>query len=192
MAGLLDLLKKEGGQYLRDIMPGGILNPEWTPERTQMALSGLLDVTPVVGDIKSGYEGVQAARQGDMVGAGLGALGALPFVPNMAGVVEKRINPKFFNEYGGVDLYKNPTEPEFLKLLSQSRRDAKVRDPQASGSVRFMRDDKTGEIYAIDGNKALHKDMTDSIGVKESEVLKDEAFNLQDFDRIMKFWNFKN
>jgi hypothetical protein len=81
MAGLLDLLKKEGGQYLRDIMPGGLLNPEWTPERTQMALSGLLDVTPVVGDIKSGYEGVQAARQGDMVGAGLGALGALPFVP---------------------------------------------------------------------------------------------------------------
>jgi hypothetical protein len=89
MAGLLDLLRKEGGQYLRDIMPGGMLNPEWTPERTQMALSGLLDVTPVVGDIKSGYEGVQAARQGDMVGAGLGALGALPFIPNMAGIVGK-------------------------------------------------------------------------------------------------------
>jgi len=43
-----------------------------------------------VGDIKSGYEGVQAARQGDMVGAGLGALGALPFVPNMAGVFKPK------------------------------------------------------------------------------------------------------
>ena len=46
----------------------------------------MADMTPVVGDIKSAYEGVQAAREGDWMGAGLGALGALPAIPNFAGI----------------------------------------------------------------------------------------------------------
>lgn len=61
---------------------------EMTPERIRSGLSGLVDMTPVVGDIKSGIEGVQAAREGDWAGAGLGMLGALPFVPGMAGGIK--------------------------------------------------------------------------------------------------------
>jgi hypothetical protein len=91
-------------------MPGGSLNPEWTPERTQAALSGMMDVTPVVGDAKSAYEGVQAARQGDYLGAGLGALGALPFVPNMAGVVK----PKWFDMPSSNAFAKGMTEGEVI------------------------------------------------------------------------------
>ena len=80
--GLLDELKK----YVMDAMPGGLLNPEWTPERTKAAGMAMLDVTPVVGDVKSAVDGYGALKQGDYLGAGLGALGALPLVPNMAGM----------------------------------------------------------------------------------------------------------
>lgn len=46
-------------------------------------LGGLLmDMSPL-GDAKSAYDGVQSAREGDWVGAGLGGLGALPIVPNI-------------------------------------------------------------------------------------------------------------
>lgn len=51
-------------------------------------LGGLLmDMSPL-GDAKSAYDGVQSAREGDWLGAGLGALGALPMVPNLAGVIK--------------------------------------------------------------------------------------------------------
>lgn len=50
-----------------------------------MTLGGLLaDFTPVVGDVKSAYDGIQSARQGDYLGAALGGLGALPVIPNIA------------------------------------------------------------------------------------------------------------
>lgn len=52
-------------------------------------LGGLLmDMSPL-GDAKSAYDGLLSARQGDYLGAGLGALGALPFIPNMAGAIKK-------------------------------------------------------------------------------------------------------
>lgn len=83
--GLLDAFK----QYVKDAMPGGLLNPE-VPRDAPKQLAGLLaDFTPVVGDVKSAYDGYQAAREGDYLVAGLGALGALPLVPNMAGVIGK-------------------------------------------------------------------------------------------------------
>lgn len=62
------------------------LNPEWTKDRLKTAGGLLADFTPVVGDVKSAYDGVQAAKKGDYLGAGLGALGALPLVPNLAGM----------------------------------------------------------------------------------------------------------
>lgn len=52
-------------------------------------LGGLLmDMSPL-GDAKSAYDGVQSAREGDWLGAGLGGLGALPMVPNLAGIIGK-------------------------------------------------------------------------------------------------------
>jgi hypothetical protein len=57
-----------------------------SPEHTGMLGGALLDMTPGVGDVKSAYDGVQAAKQGDYLGAGLGALGALPMMPNLAGL----------------------------------------------------------------------------------------------------------
>ena len=67
----------------------GSANRPMSPEHTGMLGGALLDMTPGVGDVKSAYDGVQAAKQGDYLGAGLGALGALPMMPNLAGTIRK-------------------------------------------------------------------------------------------------------
>lgn len=62
-------------------------------------LGGLLmDMSPL-GDAKSAYDGVQSAREGDYLGAGLGALGALPMVPNLAGSLG-RVSPEIIKAIG--------------------------------------------------------------------------------------------
>ncbi len=65
-------------------------------------LGGLLmDMSPL-GDAKSAYDGVQSAREGDWLGAGLGGLGALPMVPNlgmMAGMKLKHGSGKLFDSF---------------------------------------------------------------------------------------------
>lgn len=73
------------GQYLRDALPGGALNPEWTPSRVENAKTAL-SFTPVVGDVLSGYDAIQSARQGNYGEAALNAAGLLPFVPSLAGI----------------------------------------------------------------------------------------------------------
>ena len=104
MPRLIDLLYNdpkaywgEKAQKLGDLLSGaaetganayaGASQP-YTTEQANTIGGLLADFTPVLGDIKSGYEGVQAAKQGDWLGAGLGALGALPLVPNMAGIMK--------------------------------------------------------------------------------------------------------
>lgn len=63
-------------------------------------LGGLLmDMSPL-GDAKSAYDGVQSAREGDWLGAGLGGLGALPMVPNLAGSIGKVIPPEITKAIG--------------------------------------------------------------------------------------------
>src|SRR5574343_467387 len=102
--GLLDAFK----QYVKDAMPGGLLNPE-VPRDAPKQLAGLLaDFTPVVGDVKSAYDGYQAAKQGDYLGAGLGALGALPLVPNMTAWHGSKylFSPTTKNPLGEFDLSK--------------------------------------------------------------------------------------
>ena len=99
MPGFLsDLLYEQPKAYwgpkLRGLLDAASLGAEtmagaqkpYTMEQAKTIGGLLADFTPGIGDAKSGYEGVQAARQGDWLGAGLGALGALPFVPNMAGM----------------------------------------------------------------------------------------------------------
>ena len=58
----LDLLLNEGKKYLRDAMPGGSLNREWTPARVKKAGSAALDFVPVVGGIKGAKEEVLLDR----------------------------------------------------------------------------------------------------------------------------------
>lgn len=57
-----------------------------SPAQSMEAAKGMLGFTPIVGDILSGYDAIQAARQGNYGEAALNAIGLLPFVPSMAGV----------------------------------------------------------------------------------------------------------
>lgn len=60
----IDLLLNEGKKYLRDAMPGGSLNSEWTPSRVKKAASTALDFVPVVGGIKGAKEEWEAGNPG--------------------------------------------------------------------------------------------------------------------------------
>lgn len=44
-----------------------------------------ISLTPGIGDAQAGLEAIASAREGDWAGAGLNALGVLPFVPALAG-----------------------------------------------------------------------------------------------------------
>lgn len=61
---------------------GGYASPEQVTEVAKTALG----FTPVVGDVMSGYDALQALRQGNYGEAALNAVGLLPFVPSMAGI----------------------------------------------------------------------------------------------------------
>lgn len=84
MNSLWDALK----QYLSEAMPGGALNPEWTPDRVESAkmAAGLM---PVVGDVISGYDVADALSKGELGEAGLSAIGLLPFVPGVTSKATK-------------------------------------------------------------------------------------------------------
>lgn len=96
---LLDLFKTEGKKFLRDAMPGGVLNPEVTSQ-------GLLDTAalttapvPVVGDLlgltadaKRLYENPEERTP---MNFGLSALGMLPFVPGLG--VTRRVGEMEFD-----------------------------------------------------------------------------------------------
>lgn len=59
---------------------------------TMDAIFGLGGIVPGVGDAASGAEALYRYNQGDMLGAGLAGLGALPMVPSMAGMIKTQRN----------------------------------------------------------------------------------------------------
>lgn len=83
--GLLDAFK----QYVKDAMPGGLLNPELTPQNIRTA-GEYASMTPnPIGDVASGLLAVDDIRKGNYGDAALNGLGLLPFVPAMGGVIAK-------------------------------------------------------------------------------------------------------
>ena len=75
--------------YLRDASPGGLLNPEITPERAKNALE-YVSMTPTpFGDAASGLLAGNYLMKGQFGDAGLEAIGLLPFVPGMTKAVKK-------------------------------------------------------------------------------------------------------
>lgn len=89
MNSIWDALK----QYLSEAAPGGALNPEWTPERTEAAKMAL-GFTPVVGDVMSGVDAVNALSEGNYGEAGLATIGLLPFVPGSVKALKSAKPPR--------------------------------------------------------------------------------------------------
>ena len=88
LAALLRRLYGLGGQYVKDAMPGGSLNPELSAGNVRSAGEALSMMPNPAGDIASGMLAVDDLRKGDYLGAAGNAAGILPFVPGMAGVVK--------------------------------------------------------------------------------------------------------
>lgn len=92
MAGLFEQLK----QYLKDAAPGGVLNPEATPQSALDTAAMSTMAVPIVGDIAGlgadAYRMYNNPKERTLGNAALMGLGALPFVPNMAmaGLIGKR------------------------------------------------------------------------------------------------------
>lgn len=82
---LWDIIKKEGKQYLKDAMPGGLLNRELDYEGLRKA-GEVTSMTPTpLGDIASGLLAVDDLRNKQYGSAALNSVGLLPFVPSLAG-----------------------------------------------------------------------------------------------------------
>lgn len=165
--GLLDAFK----QYINDAMPGGLLNPEWTPDRVKTARNTLLDFTPVVGDVKSAYDGLEAFKQKDYLGAGLSALGALPFIPAMGGVLDDVA--KIYGK--NVDIYAKPSLGEIGKMLRDQR------NAGMNGSVRLLKDPKTGKVTAWNGSDATHDDIMEYMKNHMPQESRYEIFTTRDY-----------
>lgn len=150
LSGLLDSIygaAKTGAEAY------GSANSPMAPEHSMM-LAGLLgDFTPVVGDIKSAYEGIQAASEGDWAGAGGGLLGALPFVPNITGWTVHKLS-------GGTKVIENPTRQQALNLANQSK----------MKELRAIRDKDTGKLYVWDAYDAIHEPVAHELGLNFEKI----------------------
>ena len=87
-------LKEAMKQYVRDAMPGGVLNREIKPQDTLDAAALSLSPVPLVGDaaglLADGYRYATDPSSRTPLNYGLSALGALPFVPSMVAPVAPR------------------------------------------------------------------------------------------------------
>lgn len=124
------------------------LNPEWTKDRLKTAAGLLADFTPVVGDIKAGYEMVDSARHGNYGEAALNGIGLLPFVPAMGGV----LSPKLALSY-------MPKDREFIAEAVNAIKNAPDSDIAKHNDYRLlMVEDKPGVknvnagVVAFDAN----------------------------------------
>mgnify|MGYP000988061706 CR=1 FL=1 len=93
-------LKEAMKQYVRDAMPGGVLNREIKPQDTLDAAALSLSPVPLVGDaaglLADGYRYATDPSSRTPLNYGLSALGALPFVPSMAGQIAWHGSPHKF------------------------------------------------------------------------------------------------
>lgn len=159
---LLDAFK----QYIRDAMPGGALNPEVTTQGVLDAAALGTAPVPVLGDAIGLAADVKRLKDNPgertPMNFGLAALGALPFVPGLAGIVQGGKVADALNAKHGAKLDAYIMEGDKLHL-------SKVVVPKdarnAGAGTDFMRDlvsaaDKQGKTVTLTpssdfgGNKA--------------------------------------
>ena len=77
-------------KFIREQLNNMLVNRYSQPMTTQERLKGGASALPVIGDAISGYDAIQSARNGNYSDAALNAIGLLPFVPGLAGVIKQR------------------------------------------------------------------------------------------------------
>lgn len=92
--GLLDaigVIKNEGKRFINDAMPGGLLNPELTPENIRASAEVGSMEPGIIGSGLSGFLAIDDMRNGNYGDAALNGIGVLPILPSM--VVFKEAKP---------------------------------------------------------------------------------------------------
>lgn len=86
---IFDIIAKEGKQYLKDAMPGGLLNREldYAGLRKAGEVASMIP-TPLLGDVASGLLAMDDLRNRQYGSAALNSIGLLPFVPGAAGMIK--------------------------------------------------------------------------------------------------------
>ena len=143
-----------------------------------------IGLTPGAGDLQSGYEAYNSAREGNYGEAGLNALGVLPFIPALGGIT-KNIKPetleqlgKYFDEsaieaikapldYKGrqTTVLMNPSEflayaakdaPDKLKTAGIEQKFAEG-SKLAEGNIPQLWFDQEGNVASITGHEGRHR-----------------------------------
>lgn len=165
--GLLDAFK----QYVKDAMPGGLLNAEWTPQNVRNAGEAMSLIPNPVGDVASGLMAVDDIRKGNYGDAALNGLGLLPFVPAMGGVLDDVA--KIYGK--NVNIYSKPSVGEIGKMLKDQR------DAGIVGSVRLLKDPDTGKVIGFNGSDATHDDVMEYLKKHMPQSSRYEVFNTRDY-----------
>ena len=138
-------------------------------------LGGLLmDMSPL-GDAKSAYDGVQSAREGDWLGAGLGGLGALPMVPNLAGVtmyrgIHGKYDPNFKQNIEWFSKEKNLAEEYGPNVI---QKDINPKNPASLGFRTYGTEIKFDDVL-----DRIGRAITDRF--QSNQLPKDSALKLID------------
>lgn len=166
LADLLTLGKK----YLRDAMPGGVLNPEVTRQSVLDGAAIASSPVPVLGDLLGlGADVNRYATDPSSRTPGnyaLSGLGLLPFVPAMGGVITDIRKPAWNSRPGqSIPVGVDPTPSEIRELL---------RDEQAKSAwntLRTLVDGMSGTRYAWPADAALHQDIGHAFNVKPGNAV---------------------
>lgn len=162
-----DWFKKMAGmlkQYGQDAMPGGALNKEVTPENVRMAAE-LASMTPnPIGDVASLGLAADDVRRGNYGDAALNAVGVLPFVPAMGGLIKDIPAPKWLKDRVSIPVGINPTQSELAELFRAEKQNSGYQD------LRVLRPEKEGgTFYMWPASDALHQDVGAFFKLKPSD-----------------------
>lgn len=125
------------------------------------AINTAISLSPIVGDAQAGLEAIASAREGDWAGAGLNALGVLPFVPALGGIVA---GPKAKT----ADLAKLLRAQEIVGnegLMSQAARDAWKETGWFRGADKKWR-------FEIPDNEAVFRTGDDIAAMRDSAIFR--------------------
>ncbi len=97
MAGILNLpasARQDLAQRAKDMETGGtveLLRRAGKEMYENPIVNTAVGLSPVLGDIQAGVEAYRSAQEGDWKGAGLNAVGILPFLPALGGIVAPNV-----------------------------------------------------------------------------------------------------
>jgi len=188
--------------------PEEFIDRKFSPQNELSALGMLADFTPVVGDAKAAYEGVEAAKEGDWIGAGIAALSVIPIVgDSLRGAVKgtvkgftKEAVEKAVKQSGrkSRSIVTEMNIDDFLEMAAKGERDDStkfLKDKTEFTSIPELWVETTGGVAKVTGHEGRHrarrlKEMgyeTMPVMMTDRNIRWDQAANPDSFDYVKDF-----